>query len=92
MSKDKVTNIDAKEEAAKGSNLDPNRAYNSTWKDTVSAITSIGKSLYEPYGRILALRDVEKSLLEVIKEINIEINKQQAIVDSNKDKESNNGK
>tara|TARA_R100000700_G_C3175047_1_gene149750 strand:+ start:1582 stop:1857 length:276 start_codon:yes stop_codon:yes gene_type:complete len=91
MNKDKVTNIDAKEEAAKGSNLDPNKAYTSTWKDTVSAITSIGKTLYEPAGMILALRKVEVSLLEVIKEINVEINKQQAIIDANKDKEADNG-
>lgn len=54
----------------------------------VLAITKAGKGMYEPYGRILALRDVELSLYKLIKDINIEVNKQQAIVDKhNKDNE-----
>ena len=42
---------------------------------------------------ILALRKVEVSLLEVIRDIRIEVNKQQAIIDakSPKNKEADNG-
>ena len=50
-------------------------------KSTISAITKTGKNFYEPYGKILALKNVELSLLKLIEEINIEINEQQAIVD-----------
>lgn len=50
-------------------------------KSTVSAIRETGKNMYEPIGRILALKNVEISLLKLIEEINIEINKQQGIID-----------
>tara|TARA_R100001463_G_C3518660_1_gene220625 strand:+ start:374 stop:598 length:225 start_codon:yes stop_codon:yes gene_type:complete len=50
-------------------------------KSTISHITQTGKNMYEPYGRILALKNIELSLLKLIEEINIEIKKQEAIVD-----------
>ena len=82
-----------KREDASGPGMDPDRMYTTTWKDQVAAIGNIGDTLYKPAGMILALRKVEVSLLEVIKEINVEINKQQAIIDakSPKHKEADNG-
>ena len=82
-----------KREDASGPGMDPDRMYTTTWKDQVAAIGNIGDTLYKPAGMILALRKVEVSLLEVIRDIRIEVNKQQAIIDakSPKNKEADNG-